>query len=184
MYDYIVQFIKSREFNGPINDYVDNNCSTFDDKDENKLEHTNIHNKYKELVENILTKMLSDIGCSPEQFVKCAELGLKIPEDKSYFEQIIAVDNFLYFKAKFVKRNYELKESSYKLMYAAENKNTQNELTYDENYNTLLKIKERNEYECAIAMSLAMIEEKEKLGFDYDKDQEFIVSLRLFCSGH
>ena len=33
--------------------------------------------------------MLSDIGCSPEQFVKCAEIGLKIPEDKDYFEKII-----------------------------------------------------------------------------------------------
>jgi hypothetical protein len=135
-----------------------------------------LHNKYKDAIETSLEFMLVEIGCSQEAFVKCAEQGLKIPGDKVYFEKIIASDNFLYFKSLMVRRNVQLQEESYKLMIASENKNSQLALTNDEGYNALLKIKENTEFECAVAMSLALIEEKEKLGMFVDEEDELRVS--------
>lgn len=177
VYDCVIQFIKSRSFNDPIKEFVDSNCSSFDNKEENKLEHTTLHNKFKEAIETLIEFMLIELGVNQEQFLKCAEMGLNIPEDKLYFEKLIAADNFLYFKSLMVKRNAQLQEQAYKLMYAQENKMSQNELTNDEGYNALLKIKENTEYECAIAMSLALCEEKKNLGIDVDEDEELRVSL-------
>ena len=50
-------------------------------------------------------------------------------------------------------------------------------LTNDEGYNALLKIKENTEFECAVAMSLALVDEKNKLGMFVDEDDELKVSL-------
>lgn len=175
IYDCIIQFIKSPSFNDPLREFIDKNCSSFDNKDENKLEHTVLHEKYKNAIEALLEFMLIDIGCNNEQFVKCAEIGLKIPEDRPYFEDIIGSDNFLYFKSKMVTRNAQLQEQAYKLMIAQENKKSQNALTHDEGYNALLRIKENTELECAIAMSLALTEEKRNYGFEVNEEDELLV---------
>jgi hypothetical protein len=36
----------------PILAFIDDHCISFDDEDENKLEYTAIHNKFKEMLEN------------------------------------------------------------------------------------------------------------------------------------
>ena len=167
----------SKEFTEPIREFVDNNCSTFVNKDENKLEHTILHNKFKDAIETSLEFMLIEVGCSHEQFVNIAEIGLNNPEEKKYFEKIIACDNFLYFKSMMVQRNVQLQEQTYRLMSAAENNQTQNSLTDDEAYNTLLRIKENTEYECAISMSLAVSDERSKLGMkDVNEEDELLVN--------
>lgn len=171
LYDYIVEFLRSPTFKNPIKEFIDNNCSTFENKEENKLEHTLLHNKFKELIENSLEFMLIELNVNHEQFLKCAKVGLEDEKDKKHFENIIACDNFLYFKSMMVQRNAQLQEQAYKLMIASENKNSINTLTNDEAYNTLLKIKENTELECAIAMSLALAEEKTKIiGSNYDEE--------------
>ena len=174
IYEYILQFLKSRTFTDPIKEFIDRNCDIFQNREENKLEYTVLHNRFKEAIETSLEFMLIEIGCTQEQFVACAEYGLTQEEDRSYFEKIIAVDNFLYFKSLMVQRNAQIQEQAYRLMAASENKNTQNELTNDEAYNTLLKIKENTELECAVAMSLALCEEKEKMGFKVNEDDELM----------
>ena len=120
--------------------------------------------------------MLIEIGVSTEQFLAVAKIGLENQDHKKYFEQIIACDNFLYFKSKMVMRNAQIKEEAYKLYAAQENKTSQNELTYDEHYNALLKIKENTELECALAMSLALVEEKTKI-MGGDEDLELLKAI-------
>lgn len=120
--------------------------------------------------------MLIEIGVSNEQFLGVAKIGLENQNHKKYFEQIIACDNFLYFKSKMVMRNAQIKEEAYKLYAAQENKTSQNELTYDEHYNALLKIKENTELECALAMSLALVEEKTKI-MGGDEDLELLKAI-------
>ena len=120
--------------------------------------------------------MLIELNVSHEQFLLCAKVGLENIKDKKHFENIIACDNFLYFKSMMVQRNAQIQEQAYKLMVASENKNTINDLTKDEAYNALLKIKENTELECAIAMSLALAEEKTKL-IGGDEDEELLVSI-------
>ena len=101
-----------------------------------------------------------ELGASQEQFLKVAEKGLKNEEDKKYFEQLVACDNFIYFKGMMVKRNLQLEEEAWKLM--KQKKETLKGETKDLDIN-LQKIKEETEIECAIQMSLALEEEKKKL---------------------
>jgi hypothetical protein len=103
---------------------------------------------------------LYELGASQEQFLQVAEKGLKSEEDKKYFEQLIACDNFVYFKAMMVRRNLQLEEEAWKLM---KEKNITEKGDTKELETNLQKIKEDTELECAIQMSLALEEEKKKL---------------------
>ena len=63
----------------------------------NSFEHTKIHNKFKELIEELLQFMITDIGINQEIFLLCAKKGLDISKDKVYWEQLISVENFSIF---------------------------------------------------------------------------------------
>ena len=60
--DTIVDYLKSPMWKNPILAFVDDHCACFDEEDENKLEYTAIHNKFKELLEAQLTDLLLKIG--------------------------------------------------------------------------------------------------------------------------
>ena len=61
--------------------------------------------------------MLTDLGANEQQFVLAAKRGLHSKENKKYFEQLIACDNFIYFKNMMVKKNLQLEEAAYKLLH-------------------------------------------------------------------
>jgi hypothetical protein len=123
----------------------------------------------KLLIENLLDKMLNEIGISQEIFLLVAKRGLEHPEDKKYYEQIIACENYLYFKNMMIKRNLQLEEQAMQLMYK-QDKNKQEDFTVSAEWKNLQKMREANELECAIQMSLALEEEKRKLQELEDED--------------
>ena len=43
IYEYIFQFLKSPGWKIPILDFIDDYCEQFEDKEENKLIHTEVH---------------------------------------------------------------------------------------------------------------------------------------------
>lgn len=63
----------------------------------------------------MLLKLLDEIGVNQEVFLSAAKKGLE-SEDKKFYEQLIACDNFLYFKNMMIKRNMQLEEEAMKLM--------------------------------------------------------------------
>jgi len=65
--------------------------------------------------------MLIDLGGTYEQFLEAAKYGL-ISSEKKYFEQIIACENYIYFKNLMVKRNLLLQKEAYEMMYSHINK--------------------------------------------------------------
>ncbi len=113
---------------------------------------------------------MKEIGASQEGFLLAAKKGLESPTDKKYFEQIIACDNYLYFKSMMVKRNLQLEEEAMKLMQEKSSgvttknlKDSEEDFILDQKWRELQKAKENAEIECAIQMSLALEEEKRKL---------------------
>jgi hypothetical protein len=109
--------------------------------------------------------MLNEIGASQELFLLIAKKGLEHPEDRKYYEQLIACDNYVYFKNMMIRRNLQLEEQAMKLMHEHNNfmsKNQENLKVIPE-WQELQKIREETELECAIQMSLALEEEKRKL---------------------
>jgi hypothetical protein len=111
--------------------------------------------------------MLGDVGASQEQFLLAAKKGLESPTDKKYFEQLVACDNYLYFKNMMIRRNLQLEEQAFKLMQEKTGVKTEggkkDEFSVDPAWKDLAKMREATEMECAIQMSLALEEEKRKL---------------------
>ena len=60
----------------PLMGFIDEACVVFDGEEENKFEHTEIHEKFKELVERLLTDFLAEMGISVDQFSEVIQLSL------------------------------------------------------------------------------------------------------------
>lgn len=43
MYDLILQYLASPIWRNPISDFLDENCTVFDDEEENKISYQEIH---------------------------------------------------------------------------------------------------------------------------------------------
>jgi hypothetical protein len=116
LFDYIVAFLKSPPWTVPLNSFIDENCIIFDNEDENKFIHTDCHERFKSLIEDLLTKNLHEIGVSDEEFVSACSRGQSSSHElnKLIFGQILAVDDFLTFKKMMYKRNMELEVEAMK----------------------------------------------------------------------
>ncbi len=125
--------------------------------------------------------MLLDIGASQESFLLAAKKGLESEEDKKYFEQLIACENYLYFKNMMIKRNLQLEEEAFKLMYektggaAGTPEKANEDFKTDPKWKEMQKVRETTEMECAIQMSLALEEEKRKLMDIEEEDLRVII---------
>lgn len=73
------------------------------------------------LIETILLNLLEEVKIDQEAFLKVAKIGLEKEGDKKFYEQLIACDNFLYFKHMMIKRNMQLQEEALKMMYGKKN---------------------------------------------------------------
>ena len=60
--------------------------------------------------------MLINLGATYEQFITVTKIGLESTH-KKYFEQIIATENYIYFKNLMVTRNLQLEAEAFELMY-------------------------------------------------------------------
>ena len=117
MYDYILQTIRSPEFRNPIKDFIDDNCNTFIGLEENTFEQGDLHKKFIQLIDNLLDTITKDIGITEEMFCLAAKKGLEDQKDnKKYFEQLIAFNNYTYFKNLMTKRNLHLEKIAYQEM--------------------------------------------------------------------
>jgi hypothetical protein len=108
LFDFILLFLKSPVFTVPLVDFIDANCLVFDGDDENKLCYTDTHNQFRELLDQLISSNLAQLGVTSEQFVLACARGKDQDVNKAVFEQILAVDDFMTFKKMMVKRNMAL----------------------------------------------------------------------------
>ncbi|CAE7845116.1 unnamed protein product, partial [Symbiodinium necroappetens] len=94
----------------PIAQFVDQQCIIFEDEEENKLEYTECHNEFRQLIDNLLAAHLLELDVSNEQFEQFCQTGLSTNSTlhRVLVEQLLAVDDFLIFKAMMTKRNADL----------------------------------------------------------------------------
>ena len=50
--DIIAEYLQSPIWKNPIVEFIDENCIIFEDAEENRLEYTDIHQKFKKLIES------------------------------------------------------------------------------------------------------------------------------------
>ena len=81
IYNQVEYKVSCPQFRNPIKNYVDENCFTFIDIDENSFEQGQLFNEMNQLIENLLNDVLAEGQLSQEDFLKAAERGM---EDKKY----------------------------------------------------------------------------------------------------
>lgn len=108
--DYVLAFLKSPTWVTPIAQFVDERCIIFDSEDENKLEYTECHNEFKDLIDSLLAAHLLELSVTREQFEAFCQNGLTNNPalHRVLVEQLLSVDDFLTFKAMMTKRNANL----------------------------------------------------------------------------
>ena len=168
IYDTVLKVIKSPEFRNPLKDFIDENCGSFIGIDENTFEQGELHKEFISLADNLLETMTKELDITEEMFCMAAKRGLEDDkENRKYFEQLMAFNNYTYFKNLMTKRNLHLE----KLAYEAMMKDKQKEIPpenkdNDEEMKKLIEeqnLAEKGELEAAIKMSLAVEEEAKKL---------------------
>ena len=184
IYDTVLQVIKSPEFRNPLKDFIDDNCGSFIGLDENTFEQGELHKEFISLADNLLETMTQELDITEEMFCMAAKRGLEDDkENRKYFEQLIAFNNYTYFKNLMTKRNLHLE----KLAYEAMMKDKQKEIPpenkdNDEEMKKLIEeqnLAEKGELEAAIKMSLAVEEEAKKLRELEDAELEKAIKLSL-----
>ena len=88
----------------PIVDFVEDNCYLFEEGEENRLEHTTMHNKFKSIIEKNLEAFIQDLGISAGDFIQACSLANKQTHMK-LLAQLQAADDYMLFKGMMVKRN-------------------------------------------------------------------------------
>ena len=186
IYDTVLQIVKSPEFRNPLKDFIDDNCGSFIGVDENTFEQGAIHKEFITLADNLLETMTQEIGITEEMFCMAAKRGLEDEkENKKYFEQLIAFNNYNYFKNLMTKRNLHLEKIAYEEMMKDKQKESQEQPENKDNNEELEKLKEeqskaeKGELECALKMSIALQEEAKILQELEDAELEKAIKLSL-----
>jgi len=95
-------------YSAPLMGFIDNNCHIFDDEEENKLEFTDVHNKFKALVDDLITGFIADLGVEDKVFMDAVTSKASSKLNSFVLTSILTVDDFVQFKAMMVKRNTDL----------------------------------------------------------------------------
>ena len=65
----MTEYLQSPLWKNDIVSFVEENCCVFENTEENRLDYTDIHNRFKELVERKLEAYIQDLGISQQDFV-------------------------------------------------------------------------------------------------------------------
>jgi len=108
--DYVAGVLKSPTWVVPIAQFVDDHCDLFDDLEENKIEYTACHDKFRQLVGDLLTAHLLEVSVPPEVFEEFSQRGISKNQElhRVLVEQLLSVDDFVTFKAMMVKQNADI----------------------------------------------------------------------------
>lgn len=156
VFESVLQFLKSPVWTTPIHGFIEQHCQEFSsEEEENKLIYTELHKKFSELVDSLLSTFLEELGVSVEAFVEAvkrnnvdvAEADTPAKELSVFIsEYILALDDFPSFRAMMEKKNVEMDlEAMYEYVRYTSAARDEMEDMSDE---------ERFLYEMAIHMSL------------------------------
>ena len=170
VYNFVAKRISGPAFRNPLKNFIDENCMTFIDVDENTFEQGELFKELNQLLENLLQEVLEDGQLTQEDFLQAAEKGITDPKYKKYFNQVINFGDYNFFKTIMTKRNYQIIKMAEQQMANAQKmaEEGQEQNKEEENYNNEQRTKElvaklleeeKKEYDEAIKQSL---EEEDK----------------------
>ena len=113
--DIIAEYLQSPVWKNPIIEFIDDNCVIFEDAEENRLEYTDIHFKFRKLIETQLEAYIQDLGITQADFVAtCGKAAKKV--HRTVLQQILAVEDYLLFKKMMINRNIQMNKEALEAM--------------------------------------------------------------------
>lgn len=106
----VAHIMNSPRWDAEVLSFVDEYCIYFTGVEENELHYSVYHEKFKEVVENVICDILKELSISEEQF--CAACISHDKVSKVVLEQLLALDDFSTFKRLMVARNNQLEEEA------------------------------------------------------------------------
>eukprot|EP00193_Tetraselmis_chui_P012235 CAMPEP_0177775466 /NCGR_PEP_ID=MMETSP0491_2-20121128/14133_1 /TAXON_ID=63592 /ORGANISM="Tetraselmis chuii, Strain PLY429" /LENGTH=481 /DNA_ID=CAMNT_0019294069 /DNA_START=352 /DNA_END=1794 /DNA_ORIENTATION=+ len=105
----VIEFLRGPCYTNPLMGFIDEKCAVFDTEEENKLEYTQIHHEFQEVVDELISDFLEELGVSAEQFADTVASNVANEKLNSFvLSSILTVEDFVQFKAMMVKRNIDL----------------------------------------------------------------------------
>lgn len=113
MFDFIGDLMTSPQWEDVIMTFIDEHCEVFFNEEENRLGHKEIHERFKEMVDAVLTANLGTLALTPECFAEaCEKARFASRRNKYVFEQLMEWKDFLAFKRLMCKRKMELENEA------------------------------------------------------------------------
>nr|XP_039273651.1 cilia- and flagella-associated protein 36-like [Styela clava] len=129
----IVAYLRSPMWTVPVLNFVEECCGEFIDSEENKFEYTEIHQRYKKMVEELLAKYMKELELTESQFSEACSINNRdIAKLDGNFEYIWAADDFLLFKRLMLKYNAEVQREALNMLQQNYAGSEKNELMYTE----------------------------------------------------
>ena len=110
IYKYISKSISEHSFRSQIRNFINQNCHHFTSENDDSLLHQKLFEKMCEIIEKNLNKILSKAKLTEIDFYIAATNGEQDPKYKKYFNQVINMKDFYYFKKIMIKRKNEMAE--------------------------------------------------------------------------
>mmetsp|Transcript_39653 Transcript_39653/g.48117 ORF Transcript_39653/g.48117 Transcript_39653/m.48117 type:complete len:434 (-) Transcript_39653:366-1667(-) len=114
LYEAIIRFLQGPMYSTPLMGFIDQQCAIFDGEEENRLEYTETHEKFKQLVDTLLSDFLAELGVDQSKFVEAVANCANTELNSFVLASILTVDDFVQFKAMMTKRNIDLTNEVFK----------------------------------------------------------------------
>lgn len=124
--------------------------------------------RFQNMIDSLLETLLKELNISPELFLQIVEIGMKNPQDKIAFEQIVACNNFLSFKKLMTRRNQEIQVEVVRSM-------KHEGVATEEELEIALEKQEIAEVGYALALSIAWEEEQRRKAREADEELQRIL---------
>jgi hypothetical protein len=183
VFEGVLQFLRSPLWTTPVYGFIEQHCHVFDPDDpENKLVYTELHRKFREMIDELLSSYLDQLGVSAESFIEAIKCGVNSELSGMVSEFIFALDDFRSFRAMMEKRNVELElEAMYEYAkYTSQAlDDSQDDMTDDERFlfemaihlslgegDIAMKRLQKEDAELMQALAFSMAIEQERLLFE------------------
>jgi hypothetical protein len=114
-FDLILDIFSSVFRQPKLLELIDKHCISFDGTNDNKLECTQIHNDYRQMLDEMLTTAFADLKLTPAQFELFCTQCLKFDRDVPRFikDWLLSADEYKLFKQMMIDRRRELPHTGF-----------------------------------------------------------------------
>ena len=124
--------------------------------------------RFQNMIDSLLENLLKELNISSELFLQIIEQGMRNPQDKIVFEQIVACNNFLSFKKLMTRRNKEIEVEVVRSM-------KHEGVATEEELEIALEKQEIAEVGYALALSIAWEEEQRRKAREAEEELQRIL---------